>query len=126
MFVNLRSTKGGAYAFEPKEKSSLHDRREPPSDLPGLLLHLSHLGLHLFGDPVRRGNHSAAFRCRPPSSDCGWIAVWMVLVARIPSHQTTMAREHCACRIIFPDRSWHATLGPANSSFRFGGASNSN
>src|SRR5258705_13343904 len=78
MIVNLWSIK--ANAFEPKEKSSLHDGREPPSDLPCLRLHLCNLGIHLFGDPVRRGNYSAALRCRLPASDCRWIAIWMVLV----------------------------------------------
>src|SRR5882672_12540094 len=31
-----------------------------------------------------------------------------------------MVREHRARGIIFPDRSWHTTLGPANASFRYG------
>src|SRR5258705_1288081 len=113
-------------AFEPKDKSSRPDGREPASDLSCLLLHLCHLGIHLFGDPVRRGNYSAALRCRLPASDCRWIAVWMVLVARTASRPTAMVREHRARGIIFPDRSWHTTLGPANASFRFGCALNSN
>src|SRR6185295_9500499 len=36
-----------------------------------------------------------------------------------------MVREHRARGIIFPDRSWHAALGPANASFRHGCVLNS-
>src|SRR5258707_13937437 len=36
-----------------------------------------------------------------------------------------MVREHRGRGIIFPDRSWHTTLGPANASFRYGGVLNS-
>src|SRR5258708_32899959 len=36
-----------------------------------------------------------------------------------------MVRKHRASGIIFPDRSWHTTLGPANASFRYGCVLNS-
>src|SRR6185295_1902193 len=37
-----------------------------------------------------------------------------------------MVRKHRASGIIFPDRSWHTTLGAANASLRYGCVLNSN
>src|ERR1044071_5351135 len=89
-------------------------------------MHLCHLGINLFGYPLRRGDYSAALCCQLPPFHCWSIAVWMVLVSRTSACPTAMVREHCARGFIFPDWSWHVTWGPAKPAVGHGCTLSSN